>query len=89
MKPVAIGSGPLPVVTRLLMPVVARKKGEGLQASLAVTLRNGTGTDLPPGEATGYLTGEFIGFAPFRGARPNETVDLVFGATAGDGDPQR
>lgn len=50
------------------------------QASLSFYFQNRSGKRLPPGEATCYRQGEYLGKAAFAGCPPGEARELAFGA---------
>ena len=52
------------------------------QPSLALAFQNRSGKKLPPGEATCYLKGEYLGKASFSGCLPGEARTLEFGKVA-------
>ena len=76
LTPLAVGRAPLSV-SRL--PVLSRQQEPGLQTVLTVTVRNETGTVLPAGTASGFWNGEFLGVAPFSGAKPGDNLEVTFG----------
>lgn len=49
------------------------------QASLSFSFQNRSGKRLPPGEATCYRQGEYLGKAAFAGCPPGEARELDFG----------
>jgi hypothetical protein len=82
-SPVRIGTGNVAKVASYRLPVLSEKILQTLQKSFAVTLRNDSGVYLPPGESSGYLQEEFIGYTRVGGMKPSESADLVFGVSAG------
>ncbi|HEX8961261.1 MAG TPA: hypothetical protein VF775_06785 [Geobacteraceae bacterium] len=52
------------------------------QPSIALSFQNRSGKRLPPGEATCYLKGEYLGKAPFSGCLPGEARTIEFGTIA-------
>lgn len=52
------------------------------QPEISFSFRNISGKPLPPGEATCYRQGEFLGTATFNGALQDEVQPLSFGAIA-------
>lgn len=50
------------------------------QASLSFSFKNLSGKRLPPGEATCYRRGEYLGKTPFAGCMPGEAGELAFGS---------
>jgi len=52
------------------------------QASLSFSFLNNSGKRLPPGDATCYRRGEYIGTSSFSGCQPGESRELAFGKMA-------
>jgi hypothetical protein len=49
-------------------------------SSLVFSFRNSSGNGLPPGEASCYRNGEYLGSLTFRGSKPDETSELDCGS---------
>jgi N-terminal domain of unknown function (DUF4140) len=70
--------GPAPVTT-FRFPITKELFTQLPETSLVFTFRNSSGNSLPPGEASCYRNGEYLGSLPFSGSKPDETLELDCG----------
>lgn len=72
-------AAPFGEVLTFHVPVVHEKSGQPGQEGMAFSFVNGAGAPLPPGEATIFRSGEYLGKAGFKGVRPGATGDVLLG----------
>lgn len=79
LPPQPLFSGNPSRVFSATFPAEGETLGKGTLPSLSFTFRNLSRQYLPPGEASCYLKGEYLGKAPFGGAKPDESKGVVLG----------
>ena len=72
-------AAPLVPVATLLFPVEKEQVVSAPQPIVSFMFRNVSDRTLPPGQATCYRQGEFLGVAPFAGLAPGETREMTCG----------
>jgi hypothetical protein len=74
----AAGEGPARI-TSYRFPIENVRSTSFPQPALSFSFRNSSGKRLPPGDATCYRQGEYIGKTAFTGSLPGESGELGFG----------
>jgi hypothetical protein len=74
----ASGDGPTRI-TSVRMPIEHVRFVTFPQPALSFSFRNSSGKRLPPGDATCYRQGEYLGKTAFTGSLPGESGELGFG----------
>lgn len=80
------GSNPVPIapdaagkVSTYRLSETSERVLQNLQKGVIATIRNDSAVYLPPGEASGFLNEEFIGFSRFSGLKPSDSAEVSFG----------
>ncbi|AJE03728.1 DUF4140 domain-containing protein [Geobacter pickeringii] len=70
-------AAPFGEVLKFHVPAVREIGGQSGPEGMAVSFVNGAGAPLPPGEATIFRSGEYLGKAAFKGVQPGATGEVV------------
>jgi hypothetical protein len=69
----------LPKVASFIFPVDKEKRSSTPQSNLLFSFRNLSERNLPSGEASCFMNGEYLGKTAFSGSLPGEVKEMVFG----------
>ena len=72
-------TGPFARIATFRLPLEKEMYSAKPASTLVFSVRNSSGISFPPGEASCYRQGEYLGTIPFGGSRPEETSELVCG----------